>query len=271
MMTHTEDEDEYDFKTRTLSERHFLLGEYHKAEDILTKSISRRKSSWLQDYFLLSRIYWQVCNFNKLKPTIRELLNIDSENYSVLSQAYAFLGASCVFTGEKEKVSDYLKQSEYYAYRIKNDFDLIDSLRTLGKVLLIIKNPLKAEKIARQGITIGLRHSSCFPTFDLLVLLIELYINGGHTQEALYFLHEADFYLELNHLLPSKELILYYYYKYKLEPGLTDTEKKDLYLVHSFQLLEKEKKQIRDPELVKNFLALRSFTRIETEMERLAL
>lgn len=272
------------------AERSLLIGEYHDAARLLELSIEklgeRVDDHWLSIYFLAALSYWQLCDFDKLKENNRRLLQSGSRHNSNLSQVHSQLAVACHFTGEPEQVEQHLQQAEFYAYQIRNDFDLIDSLRTLTVSLIILGRTEKAERAAQEGLTIGLRHSAFYPTFSLLVALFEIHFNRAELANARFFMEEAAFYIKQGPLLANRDLILYNYYRYLLESAdsvaaasrrpaetvgepaaepMSDTA--DGYLQSAVGLFEHEKSQIEQPELIANFLKLRSFGRIQKHID----
>ncbi|WP_455382791.1 adenylate/guanylate cyclase domain-containing protein [Salinispira pacifica] len=251
------------------AERYLLTGEYREAAELLDYAVKKIGSAvddhWLSIHALAALAHWHLCDFERTKETIRELLSARSKHYSNISQFHAQLAVSCRFTGEEAAVAPNLQQAEFYAYQIRNDFDLIDALRSLTVALLILGDTEKATQLAQQGITIGLRHSAYYPTFSLLIALAEIHYGRGELQSARFFLGEAAFTVELNPLLLNRDLMLYYYLKYKLE----ESEKRTGYLETAYGFLEHEKAELERPALVRNFLNLRSYAKVQSETEQL--
>ncbi len=251
------------------AERYLLTGEYREAAGLLDFAVEkiggRVDDHWLSIHALAVLANWHLCDFERTKRSIRELLSARSHHYSNISQFHAQLAVACRFTGEESSVAPNLQQAEFYAYQIRNDFDLIDALRSLTVALLILGDTRKAASLAQQGITIGLRHSAYYPTFSLLIALAEIHFNRGESADAEFFLGEAAFTIELNPLLLNRDLMLYYFLKYKTEKS----DKRFDYLETAYGFLEHEKAELDRPELVKNFLQLRSYGMVQAETDML--
>ena len=82
-------------------------------------------------------------------------------------------------------------------------------------------------------------------------------------ERARFFLNEATYFFTTGFLLPPKDLILYYYYASKL---LAERDR-ERYLRVASRIFEEEKARIGSPELVSNFLAIRSYGKIQKELE----
>lgn len=269
MMLSDEKYAQYKNTVEARAERYLLTGEYREAADLLDFAIekigSRVDDHWLSIRALAVLANWHLCDFQRTKAAIRELLSVRSHHYSNISQFHAQLAVACRFTGEETAVAPNLQQAEFYAYQIRNDFDLIDALRSLSVALLILGDDAKAAAVAQQGITIGLRHSAYYPTFSLLIALAEIYFNRGEPANAGFFLGEAAFTVELNPLLLNRDVMLYYYLKYRLE----ESDKRFTYLETAYGFLEHEKAELDRPELVSSFLQLRSYGKVQTETDTL--
>jgi tetratricopeptide (TPR) repeat protein len=248
------------------AERYLLTGEYRQAADLLEYSLGKlgesRDDHWFAVHSLLSLAYWQLCDFEKIKSTARRLLSAGGRHYSNISQLHANLAVACHFTDEPERVAENIQQAEFYAYQIRNDFDLIDALRSLAVALLTLGDTEKAAALAQEGLTIGLRHSAFYPAFSLLMVLAEIHYNRGETENCRFFLEEAAFSIELNPLLPTRDIMLYHYLRYLTEPG----EKRMDYLETAYGLFEHEKAELGNPGLVSNFLAMRCFSKIQKDI-----
>ncbi|HUX51347.1 MAG TPA: adenylate/guanylate cyclase domain-containing protein [Spirochaetia bacterium] len=251
------------------AERFLLTGDYREAVELLEYGMQRigenADDHWFSVHSLAAITYWQLCDFQRMKEVITRLLGAGGQHYSNISQLHAHLSVACRFTDEEPRVEEHLKQAEFYAYQIHNDFDLIDALRSLAVSLLILGKVEKAAEIAREGITIGLRHSAFYPTFTLMMVLSEILYLHGELESCRFFIDEATFSVELDPLLPPRDLLIYYYLRYLLDPG----QKRSDYLETACGLLEHEKAEIEQPALIANFLKLRLFGKIQKESDRL--
>jgi len=243
-----------------------LRGEYGSARELVLPVVREMdhvsNDYWLSTQFLAVLAFWLVCDIPSLKATAHALSTAPSSHYANLSQIHAYCAAAAWLSGEAEDAASCLQQAEFYSYQIKNDFDRIDALRTLSEILLISGREEQAEQMALEGIAIGLRHSSYFPAFSLLILLVEMYEKRGQYGDARFFLDEATFYVEFDPLLRNRDLILYYYYANLL----TEPEDSLRHLERAKDLLQLEKKRIGSNAFVKTFLTLRSFGAVENSL-----
>jgi len=253
------------------AEFHLLTGEYRRALD----SARRTKAEAPEERFatrffagdLELKALWQLCDFRAIDPAARSLITLAPLSESSMSQANAMLAHSSVFCGDREAARDFFVQAEFYAGQIGNDFERLDALRTIAICRALAGEAKAAERAALDGLTLGLRHSCYWPTFTLLVLLVELAMGRGKDDRARFFLTEASYLFIAGLLLPSKDLVLYYYFAAKL----LDPAQSERHLAVAFRLLEEEKARIGDSELVANFLSLRSYGRIQKESEARAM
>ncbi len=251
------------------AEFHLLAGDYDKALAVIEQSLAAmpedRTAALFFAYDLKVRILWQRCDYEGLREAARRLLALGPLSESALSQANAMLGLASLFYGGRKEAADRFVQAEFYAGQIRNDFDRLDALRTLALCRYLAGEHKKADETALEALTIGLRHSCYGPTFTLLCLLVESSMERGREERARFFLTEASYLFTTGILLPSKDLVIYYYYAAKL----LSPQDEPRHLAVAFRLLEEEKARIGDPELVSNFLAVRSFGRIQKELEGL--
>ena len=205
---------------------------------------------------------WQLCDFAAIGPVARELLSLGSLSESALSQANAMLGISSFFGGERGAAHDSLVQAEIYAGQIRNDFERLDALRTIALCRFIAGDQRKAEETANEALTLGLRHSCYWPTFTLLLLLVESHYLRGKLERARFYLAEAGYLFTAGLLLPAKDQALYYWFAAKL----LDREDSGRQLAVARRLLEAERARLARPELVANFLSIRSFGKMFEEL-----
>ncbi|MBL8967339.1 MAG: AAA family ATPase [Spirochaetaceae bacterium] len=247
-----------------------LSGDYGKALATAERSLASmpedRTASLFFAYDLKIKILWQRCDFQGIREAARRLLALGPLSESALSQANAMLGLSSLYYGEREASADRFVQAEFYAGQVRNDFERLDALRTLALCRYLAGVLKKAEETALEALTIGLRHSCYWPTFTLLTLLVESSMERGREERARFFLTEASYLFTAGLLLPSKDLVIYYYYAAKLFAP-KDAER---HLAVAFRLFEEEKARIGDPDLVANFLSIRSYGRIQKECEGLS-
>ena len=248
-------------------EFHLLSGDYDKALAVLDQSLSVMRedqtSALFFSYDLKLKVLWQRCDFGGIREAAKSLLALGPLSESALSQANAMFGLSSLFSGEKDSAKDRFVQAEFYAGQIHNAYDKLDALRTLSLCRYLAGDMRKAEETALDALTIGLRHSCYWPTFTILLLLVEASMERGREERARFFLNEAAYFFTTGLLLPPKDLILYYYYASKL----FDERDRERYLRVAGRILEEEKARIGDPDLVSNFLAIRTYGKIQKELD----
>jgi hypothetical protein len=243
-------------------ERHLIIGEYRAAGEVF-RSIEGtnmpQDPTWGLRFFRLFWL-WSACRFTELREAVGELRRTEWARNATFCQMHSWAATAYYFSGETDAMSDHLQQAEFYVFHIKNDFDRIDAIRTLAEAQLIVENEEKAEELAKQGLAIGLRHSSYFPTFTLLMLLVEILSNRGDTREAEFLLDEAGFYVEAGPMLRRRDLMLYYYYRGTL--GDHDAEA----LSTAAEYLEEERREIDSEEHFAAFLKLRSYHKVAQKL-----
>jgi class 3 adenylate cyclase len=251
-------------------EFHLLSGDYDKALAVLDKSLSTMRedqtSALFFSYDLKLKVLWQRCDFGGIREAAKSLLALGPLSESALSQANAMFALSSLFSGEKDAAKDRFVQAEFYAGQIHNAYDKLDALRTLSLCRYLAGDMRKAEETALDALTIGLRHSCYWPTFTILLLLVEASMERGREERARFFLNEAAYFFTTGLLLPPKDLILYYYYAAKL----LDERDRERYLRVAGRIFEEEKARIGDPDLVSNFLAIRTYGKIQKELGGMA-
>ncbi len=248
------------------AEYRLYAGDYHGALTLLDKAPKPVEEDYLfvADFFdndLRLRILWQLCDFAALVPGAKLLLDAGSLSQRSLSQAQAMLAAALAFSGNKDASGAAFMQAEYYADQVHNDYDRIEVLKTLSICHYMAGNMRKAESLAHETLVSGLRHSSYYPVFSVLVLLVELAFGKGRHEEAEFFLAEASYCLATGLHLPDKDAILYYYYSARLdaENKAGSYDGKRVKASIALNLMEAEKARLARPELVSAFLAMRSF------------
>jgi class 3 adenylate cyclase/tetratricopeptide (TPR) repeat protein len=223
------------------------------------------------DYHTVTRFFgmdlklkalWQLCDFEALGAAARQLTNSRALSESAISQAHAMLAASAKYQGDPRQASESFLQAEYYSEQVGNDFDRIEALKTLALCHLVAGDEGKAEAFARKGCIIALRHSSYYPTLTLLMILVQLSYTKGQIDQARFFLREASYLFTTGLLLPHKDTLLYYYYGGRLLSGEAARRCTDI----ARRLLNDETARLGDPDLVRNFLSVRYFGVIQTEL-----
>lgn len=249
------------------AEFQLLTGDYDKA----LAGIDRVLEGLPEDYrgslfFALDfklRTLWQLCDFSGISEAARRLLALGPLSESALSQANAMLALAHRLAGERDASRERFVQAEFYAGQIRNDFDRVDALRSLALCRYLAGESRKAESTALEALTLGLRHSCFWPAFTLLVLVAESSEERGKMERARFFLNEASYFFTTGLLLPSKDLILYYYLASRLfDPALASRN-----LTVACRLLEEEKARLGRGELVSAFLSIRSYGKIQKALD----
>ncbi len=206
--------------------------------------------------------HWCRCDFRALDAAARDYIDSDHASASKNSQAHAYRAVALHMLGEKERVDALLKQAEFLLAGIKNEYDLLDAQRALALACFLSGDAVKAEKEACAALSIGLRHAAFYPTFTLLILLVEIYRRQGMERESQFFLTEADFHISSGVLLSDRDLILYFWYKSLIEPR----ETAQMYRHEAFERLRLELERI-DAAFHPGFLAMREYGTIQKMME----
>lgn len=253
------------------AELYLLLGRYRKAEETLRPfedagPAGRRTGDWVSTCFLRILSLWHLCDFERLKILVQELSEHALRNYANLSQVYAYLAVACERTGETSKTADYLQQAEFFALQTNNDFDGVDTLRTLAEARLILQQYEKAESTAREGLAIALRNTAFYPGFSLLIILVELAIRRHAEDDARFFLSEATFLVDSHTTLRNRDRALYHYFMAKLEMD----GRSDGHMNAAFELLRQERENIGNDELFETLMGLRSYPRVRRDLKALA-
>jgi class 3 adenylate cyclase/tetratricopeptide (TPR) repeat protein len=253
--------------TGARAELDLLAGDYGKALAGIDRALAEMPEDYRAALFLALdfkiRTLWQLCDFRGISEAARRLLALGPLSESSLSQANAMLALSHRFAGERDASRDRFVQAEFYAGQIQNDFDRVDALRSLALCRYLAGEPRKAEAIALEALTLGLRHSCYWPAFTLLVLVAESSAERGRTERARFFLNEASYFFTTGILLPTKDLILYYY----LAARLLDPSVAGRNMAVACHLLEEEKARLGRPELVSAFLSIRSYGKVQKALE----
>jgi len=178
---------------------------------------------------------------------------------SSMAQAYAMLGTALYKCCEPNSATENFLQADYYIQHIKNDFDRVDALRTLSLCQYVCGNLHEAETYAQEALALALRHSCYYPTFTILMVLVQLNVDQGKETTAKFYLTEASYLLSTGFLLPAKDLILYYYYSAVL--GTAENLEKTKRL--AWNLLQDEKARLQTSEAVQEFLSIRHFSEVD--------
>jgi len=259
--------DEFEYASAVAEER-LYSGDYRGALAAVESVGDRSDGSYgaVARFFgndLRLKVLWQLCDFRALGPAAKALLDSGGLSDAIVSQAHAMLAASATLYGDAKAARESFMQAEYYADKVRNDYDRIESSRTLALCHFVAGNERKAEAAAREALILGLRHSCYYPTFTALMLLVQIAAGRGDDEEAGFFLAEASYFFSTGFLLPNKDAIIYYYYAGSIAADGSSARSRGI----ARRLLEEEKARIGDPELVANFLASRGFGEIEAALD----
>ncbi|HOT58383.1 MAG TPA: adenylate/guanylate cyclase domain-containing protein [Spirochaetales bacterium] len=248
-----------------LADLQTLSGEYTRALktiESLTDS-EEEYSHFVARFFGLDlklKILWQLCDFENLGKESRRLIESRMLSESSMAQAYAMLAASLYKCCDADAATENFLQADYYIQHIKNDFDRVDALRTLSLCQYVSGNLHETEVYAQEALALGLRHSCYYPTFTVLMVLVQIYVDRNNSESAKFYLTEASYFLSTGFLLPAKDLILYYYYAAILGTAENIEKFKKL----AWNLLQDEKARIQTHNTVKEFLSIRHFNEIDS-------
>jgi len=254
------------------AEFHTLFGRYREGlralEAHAPESLDEMERQ-AHDY-MRTAIYWHLCDFPRLLETAGRLTveQTDTSRDTVSQYRYRFSEVDAMravsewYAGNRERAEKHLQHAEFTSLQVKNDFDLIDSLRTLAKATAIIGNPENARRHALQAVTLGLRRSAYYPTFACLVLLAEISFAADEHAAGHYFLGDAAFYLDVGVRLSVQDRIIYHYLAARRGPKPDAEGHREV----CADLLRRELTEMRDQEQREALLSLRSFGRAYREL-----
>ncbi|OHD26741.1 MAG: hypothetical protein A2Y38_10455 [Spirochaetes bacterium GWB1_59_5] len=259
--------DDFEYAS-SIAENKLYAGDYHGALDTIKAVVLPADENLLAvaRFFgidLKLKILWQLCDFNALAPAARALLEAGDLSDSSIAQAHAMLATSAALSGDHKTAREAFMQAEYYIDKVRNDFDRVESLRTLAQCHFVAGNVRKAEAAAREALVHGLRHSSYYPTFTALMLLVQIASDRGDETEAKFFLAEASYFFSTGLLLPNKDAIIYYYHASRLQDTAAAGKSAEI----ARKLLQNEKSRLGAPDLVASFLSVRGFGDIERALD----
>lgn len=250
------------------AEFHLFSGDYHGALAAISSLDPAAHACAENDYEAVTRFFgndlrlkilWQLCDFPALAQAASALFEAGSMNAPAMAQAHAMAAAAAAVAGNRQAQADGFARAVFFADQARNDLNSIDILRTLALCAQVAGDYEQAERWARSGAIMGLRHSCYYPTFSILMVLVSLAHRRGGLDEARFFLTEASYFLTTGLLLPYKDVILYYYYS-----GILNQDgNSDKSLALARRLLDDEKKRLEKPELVQALLKVRGFAMVE--------
>ncbi len=254
----------YDNSSEAMVERLIQTGEYKAAEQLLKKRLAAADPATDELYFggyhKLCSLYFKTFDMESLGKLCKQMLRSKALSIQETSETYALLAVSTFFIGDEEQNGNYMRLAEYFRNQMQNEMSIVETARLLAVAYRIIGENDKALASAEAGVRIGMRYTSYYHQFGLVVLLAEIYTELGDTENARFFLSVADFILELNPLLDSQEETIYWYLKYYYENQRN-------YLKRARSLLRRERKRIGRKNLINTFMSTRLYERISTEWD----
>lgn len=237
-------------------------GEYsrviEKLDQVIPSIESKNHDYWLAIRSMRAAALWYLCDFSSLVQDAGAILESEIKHHTFLSQGLAHMAVACRRLEDQPRSDTLLQQAEFYFFQIKNDFDTIESGAELAQSFFLCGLREKAESIAEDVLSAALRHSCFLPTFQLLVLLVEINVLKKRDDAARHFLAEARSYVEFGVHLNNRDLILYWYFRARLVPDECGS------MERAIQLLEEELKRVPEQN-VPVFLAMRAFSKVAAE------
>jgi class 3 adenylate cyclase len=252
----------YDNQSEARVERLIHTGEYVAAEQLLKSRLEGVDPSSDEmsfgGYHKLCSLYLRTYNAEELRKLCEQLLRSKVQSIQESSETYAMLAVGNYLSGVEENNLDHMSLAEHFKNQMQNDLSVVETTRLIAVAYRILGDSKKSLMLAKEGVQIGMRHTVFYHQFGLVVLLAETYIELGDEENALLFLNEADFIVELNPLLDPQEETVYWYLKYCCE-------KKHHHLERAWNLLHREKDRIGEKKAVEALLASRIYGRIEKD------
>lgn len=239
------------------TEHALLLGDYSTAIRLIQpEKIFNEPDSEVITYSMLlaASACWQRCDYEHLVELIPGMMQNPSRNYCALSQAQAYLAAAQHYLDNDKASAIALEQAELYLYRITNIYDSIDALRSLTQACMRMQKLETAEKYATRGIESGLHYSAHYPSFTMLMALVEINCMRNTQSDASFFLREAEFIHDQGLLLQRKDLILYHGFAARVSGRKNTMHPRILK-----SLIMEEQEGINSPELFERWLSIRSY------------
>ncbi|MBP7263530.1 MAG: hypothetical protein KBB32_05090 [Spirochaetia bacterium] len=260
------DRDEFEYASAS-AEFHLYSGDYTRALAALDSAPQAQDDDYgaVARFFGLDlrlKVLWQLCDFKALGEAASQLLSSGSLSESALAQAHAMSACASSVAGDDTAARESFLQSDFWTGQVHNDYDRVDALRTAALCLMVAGRRDRAEELAQEAVVLGLRHSCYYPTFTVLMILVDIEYAKGRKADAAFFLREASYFFTTGLLLPYKDVILYYYYASLLLEGELAAKAPAIAL----KLIEDEKARIGEPGLVNNFLVARGFGDVEKRL-----
>lgn len=254
----------YDDQSEAWVERLVQIGEYKAAEQLLKKRLTIADPAtdelYFRGYHKLCSLYFKMYDAENLGKLCRQMLRSKAMSIQETSETYAMLAFSVLHTGGEEQVENYMRLAEYFRNQMQNDMSIVETTRLIAVAYRILGENTKALELAEAGVRIGMRHTAYYHQFGLVVLLAEIYTELEDSENARFFLNEADVILELKPLLDSQEETIYWFLKYIYEKQRT-------YLRRARALLRRERKRIGKKNLINALMSSRLYGRIQKEWD----
>ncbi len=246
-----------------IAETQLLRGRYAEAVETLDAAHVQpplHSESWYGAHLSLQMASFYRCNWERCLEIGRALLEGPSRHLSNISQIHARVGLAEHFLGETRAAERSLQQAQFNASQIRNDFDRIDALRTLASSLAWKGDHERAEQLALEGISAGLRHSASYPVLTLIMTLIAILEERDDREGVAYYMEEARHLVESGFLLSNRDLICYYYHQSLLDEKTANTNQARAMRHLAQDALRKEVHAIGHPEFADRFLTLPPFS-----------
>ena len=245
--------------TLRLGENELIQGRYSNAIETIQNAIDSsepRTEIWYGAQMLLGLAHFSICDWESAHGALRFVLEGPSRHHSNLSQVHARIGISEFFMGEKKASERSLQQAAFNLSQIRNDFDLIDAVRTLSLGYLWMGDLDHAVELAEEGLSAGLRHTATYPVMTLLMTLLEGAHRNQEESAVEFYLNEAGQLAESGVMLSNRDLILFHYFGglHAETDATADRSREQLQTA-----LDHERAGIADDSLTERFLALASY------------
>lgn len=248
----------------------FLFGRYRSAFEHVRPIIEDSGDRYPERYTALfpgMMALWQLCDYRRMRDLLDELERHQTYQAAHTSQVFA-ARAVADYILEATAAETSLQRAEFYMLQIRNDFGQLDALRTLAIASIMTGQDDRAERFARAGTGIGLRHSAYYPGFSCLMVMSELLWRRGDSHGSDFFLREAESFASQDFALPFRDLIVYHYFQ-----GVRSdtTAVGEQHLARAAELLEHEYREIADPARFETLLGMRSFGTIYRALQEQGL
>jgi tetratricopeptide (TPR) repeat protein len=247
-----------------LAEHQLMRGDYTAARTLLLETRARMApgdETWLSINTNLGIACYHLCDWEGLLTYDQAAVDSRSGRLAAVSQTNARLAVALHFLGRSEEAEQRFQTAEFNASQIRNDFELVDARRTLAEALLLRGQVERAEAVAREGASVGLRHAATYPVLTLLMILVETAVLEGDEEKARFFLSEADLLLERGVLVRRRDVLLYHYYHSALFAEDADSSRRA-----ASEILGQEIECLGEDRFVEAFLATRRFRAVQSEL-----